>query len=112
MWHSVDFIYDQYEHQVRGYVTRNGIHQNDLQSFYQFCRENPRQFTEVLQQQMYQHDMRGWRGMINRFQSNYAPSLGVLQANGFETRTSGSEPEERVGGIWMSVKGAAKAGLI
>ena len=108
----VQFTIDAYQAQTDNYVTRNGITKGDLEGFYEFCQANKRELTAVLQQQMYQRDMSGWKGLISRFQSSTAPSLEVLQENGFQTRTLAKEAEVRINGIWMTIGAAAKAGLI
>lgn len=107
-----NFLYDQFHMQAERYVTKNGIAKEDLAGFYQFCREYPRDFADVLNRQVYTADLSSWKGLINRFHSTHAPSVQVLKANGFETRTHGDEPEVRIQGIWMSVKGATRAGFI
>ena len=108
----VEFIYDQYETQVSRYVTKNGIAQEDLQDFYEFCRGNQGEMLKAIQRQAWQEDLAGWKGLINKFQNNTNPSLKVLKENGFEVRKLGDEPEVRIGGMWMTPKQAAKAGLI
>jgi hypothetical protein len=108
----VQFTMDAYQAQTDRYVTKSGIHEEDLGDFYDFCQANKRELTAVLQRQVHQRDMSGWKGLISRFQSSTAPSLQVLQENGFQTRTLGKEAEVRISGMWMTITQAAKAGLV
>ncbi|HJV74068.1 MAG TPA: hypothetical protein VJ654_07605 [Noviherbaspirillum sp.] len=108
----IQFTMDAYQAQTDKYVSKNGIAPEDLQDFYAYCRENGKELKAVLQQQMYQRDMSAWKGLISKYQKNTAPSLKVLQENGFETRTLGNEAEVRINGVWMTVPSAARNGLI
>lgn len=108
----VGFIYSQYETQASRYVAKNGLHESDLQNFYEFCRENRQEFLQTIQRHMYQQDLSGYKGLISKFQNSTSPSLQVLQENGFQTRTHDREGQVRVSGVWMSVKAAARAGFI
>ena len=56
--------------------------------------------------------MAAWGKLASGYQASTAPTESTLQANGFQTRNTSGTPEVFIGGIWASIKGAARAGLI
>lgn len=108
----LQFVADAYQMKTNSYVQKLGIHADDLQDFYAFAKENRKDLKTTLQSQFYMQDMQGWKGLVNKFNNATAPTLEVLNANGFQVRMLGSEPEVQIGGMWMSVKGATKAGFL
>jgi len=110
------FIIDAYQAQADSFLTSQmDLSSGELQNFYDFAREpgNKAALREALQGQLYGNSMAGWRPLIARYMDQVSPSAEALQARGFETRvTAEGEQLVRIQGTWMSVRAAARAGII
>jgi len=107
-----EFAMRAYQSQADSYLTaKAGIAKTDLPAFYESVKSNPRQLQDAIRAQV-NGSMAAWGKLASGFQSNVAPSAEALAANGFQTRNTSGTPEVLIGGIWASVKGAARAGLI
>ena len=47
------------------------------------------------------HDVSRWKGLVNQWQSQTAPSLQAFKAAGVPTRTLDGKPEVFVQGSWV-----------
>jgi hypothetical protein len=105
-----------FQAQADNFITRHlGVSARDLGDFYAFCRqpENKGALQTAIQQQVFGNSMTGYKALADRYFAGTAPSVAVLQANGFETKT-GHDGEElvRIQGTWIPLKVAARVGLV
>ena len=56
--------------------------------------------------------MSGWKPLVDAYMGSVAPSMESPAAAGFATKRQESDDLVRVQGTWMTLKAAAKAGLI
>jgi hypothetical protein len=107
----VSFILTTYQAQADSYLVRAGIAAADLPAFYESVKTNPRQLENALRAQV-NGSMSAWGKLASGYQANIAPAEAVLTANGFQTRNTSGTPEVFIGGVWVSIRGAARAGLL
>lgn len=108
-----EYIIAAYQGQTDAYLTqRLGIAKEDLPALYEAARANPRQLTAALREQIDGRSMAGWKQIASMFQAKTGPSMTALEKAGYPVRNTGSTPEVFIGGMWASIKGAARAGLI
>ncbi len=111
-----EFIINSFQAQADNFITgRLGVSEGDLQDFYEFARqpENKGALRAALNGQLYGGSMAAWRPLVDAYMSNTAPSSGALKARGFETKQGADGADlVRINGTWVSLKAAAKAGLI
>ncbi|WP_430495583.1 hypothetical protein ACQZ3Y_09090 [Ralstonia pseudosolanacearum] len=111
-----EFIVNAFQAQADNFITsRLGLSADDLQDFYEFARqpENTGALRTALNGQLYGGSMAAWRPLVDRYMSNVAPSAAALKARGFETKQGADGADlVRINGAWVSLKAAAKAGLI
>jgi hypothetical protein len=111
-----EFIINSFQAQADNFITgRLGVAESDLQDFYAFAREpaNKGALRDALNGQLYGGSMAAWRPLVDRYISNTAPSAAALKSRGFETKQGADGADlVRINGTWMSLKAAARAGLI
>ncbi|MDO3579210.1 hypothetical protein [Ralstonia pseudosolanacearum] len=111
-----EFIINSFQSQADHFITgRLGVAESDLQDFYAFAREpaNKGALRDALNGQLYGGSMAAWRPLVDRYISNTAPSAAALKSRGFETKQGADGADlVRINGTWMSLKAAARAGLI
>ncbi|WP_197344780.1 hypothetical protein [Ralstonia solanacearum] len=110
------FIVNAFQAQADNFITgRLGVSAGDLDDFYEFARqpENKGALRAALNGQLYGGSMAAWRPLVDRYMSNTAPSSDALKVRGFETKQGADGVDlVRINGSWVSLKAAAKAGLI
>ncbi len=110
------FIIDSFQAQADNFITgRLGLAAGDLDDFYSFAREpaNKGALRDALNGQLYGGSMAAWRPLVDRYISSTAPSAAALKSRGFETKQGADGADlVRINGTWMSLKAAARAGLI
>ncbi|MDO3576655.1 hypothetical protein [Ralstonia pseudosolanacearum] len=109
-----DFIIQSYQQQADTYITsRLGLAAEDLHDFYAYARENKGALRAALNGQLYGGSMAAWKPLVDGYMSSTAPSADALRSRGFETKQGADGAElVRINGTWMSLKAAARAGLI
>ncbi|WP_430504733.1 hypothetical protein [Ralstonia pseudosolanacearum] len=111
-----EFIVNSFQAQADNFITgRLGVSEGDLQDFYDFARqpENKGGLRDALNGQLYGGSMAAWRPLVDRYFANTAPNSDALKARGFETKQGADGADlVRINGTWVSLKAAAKAGLI
>lgn len=94
-------------------TVRYGVSQDDLPSFYEWCRTKQQGATqEAVLKQMHMHDVSGFRALAAQWLSETPPTWEAMKAGGLEVRKQGDSTEVWVRGSWMSPSAAARAGLI
>jgi hypothetical protein len=107
-----EFVISAYQQQADAYLTnRAGIAKEDLAGFYDAARSNPGLLQEAIRTQV-RGSMEGWKRIADGYVSKTAPSAAALEAAGYPTRNLSGTPEVFIGGMWCSVHGAARAGLL
>lgn len=109
----IGVVRDTYQAQADAFITKAGVHPDDLEDFYNWCRGagNKNVLKEAVQKQLYERDMSGYRKLIKGFDAATPPSVQTLKDRDFPTRTLRGVDEVRVNGQWLSIKSAAKAGI-
>jgi hypothetical protein len=110
----VEFVMRAYQAQTDSFLThRMGIAADDLKAFYAEVQQDPRAMQNAINTQMNGRSMSAWAKLAEKhYFAKQPPSDASLKAAGFETRDVSGNREVRINGIWASVKGAARAGLI
>lgn len=108
----VETITATYQAQADGYLTsKAGIAREDLAAFYESVKAKPGLLHEAIRQQV-AGDFSGWNRLAYGFTAKTAPSVDAVNKAGYPTRNISGTPEVFIGGMWASVKGAARAGLL
>jgi hypothetical protein len=112
----VAFAQQAYESQVRAYLSgpRIGLDAGDVEDLVGWAQEKAKgDLKDAIQRQIYGQDMSGWRKLAAAYSREAAPTMESLQQAGFAVKRSDDGDEiVRVNGAWLSVKVAAKMGLI
>jgi hypothetical protein len=106
------FILGAYQAQADSYLAKQGIGSEDLQDFYEFTRTRKGDMRAALEQQIRQNNLAGWKPLVSKFMNSTAPNVEALKANGFAVKTVDKVDQVRIQGTWMTLKAAARAGLI
>lgn len=107
-----EYIIAAYQAQADHYLTtRAGIDRESLPAFYEAAKQNPRVLDQAMRDQV-NGSMKSWKKIADSFVSKTAPTMAALEAAGYPTRKLNGTPEVFIGGMWASVHGAARAGLI
>ncbi len=104
----IRFVTQAYQMQTDKYLEKQGVSSTDLEDFYEFARTQKGQMMDALQSQIYGQDMKPWKGLVSKYLSTTPPSKESLEAAGLHVRGE----LVWIDGGWMSIKAAARAGLI
>lgn len=110
----VAFVQAAYQAQADAAITsRCGIAREDLQGFYQWCRETQRGvLRDAVNRQIRQSDFSGYRALAGRYFSTMPPTVEAVQAGGYQVRKHAGADEVMIDGNWMTIRNAARLGYL
>jgi hypothetical protein len=90
-----------------------GVAPTDLAHFYAWAKENQKgQLRDAIQAQVNGNSFAGYRALANRYLAENPPSIAALEAGGYEVRQNSDQPEVMIDGRWMTLRTAARLGII
>lgn len=106
----VGFVVQAYQAQADSYLVKQGVPQEELGQFYEFCKQGPNKgdLRGAIEKQMYGRDMSAWKGLVNRYMNTVPPDTDALEKHGLPVKGD----QVKIQGVWMNVKTAARIGLI
>jgi hypothetical protein len=85
----------------------------DPAQLYQWARENqPEKLGRAVREQVSTRSLAGYRELAKTFMGKVSPAQSQLARNNFETKTENGTDMVNIGGMWTTVKAAARMGLV
>ena len=107
---NVDAVLRGFQTQADATLSKLGV---DTESFYEFLREeHPDKLKQAIQHHYWTRNPSVWKSLVPLYRKSVMPTDEALIGAGYEVGKREGESVINIGGIQMTVKSAAKAGLI